>query len=247
MRSTLVLAALIAAVGAHAQQPEQAQQIDPLALNVLRTVLDPVKQAGTYSFHTRVSEERLATNGQMITSVREATATVSQPDRFRIDFQRAGRQIALIFNHGNVVLYAPAEKLYAKIAAPTTIEAALDRLEERNIAFPTSNLFRRDPYASLSDDLTGAYVVRQTTLDGARVLQLAFTEPGATWQVWVEDGATPLPKRLEIVYLNRPGQPRVTVEFSDWKFGSVDPALFAFTPPPGAHEIQLLTLGTQGD
>ncbi len=240
----VVLAALIGAAGIQAQRTclqEQPQHIDPMALKVLKAVLDPVKQAGTYSFRARISEEQLGTNGQIITRLRDTTATVAQPGRLRLDIRRGGREVSLLFDRGNAVLYAPAHRLYTRIAAPATIKAALNRLEERNIALPTSNLFEPDPYASLTDDLTGAYVVGETTLAGVRVTQLAFTEPGATWQLWVEGGATPQPRRLEIVYLNRPGQPRVRVEFTDWRLGgAVDPALFAFTPPPDAHEIQLL-------
>ncbi len=266
MRTTLILVALISAAGAQGtqqqtpqgpapqqqqtqqqQEPQQQAQaqppaeIDQLALKVLQTVLDPLKEANSYSFRAQVSRERMGTDGQMITQIRETTVTVSKPDRLRIDVRRGNNDVSLLFDHGDAVLYSPDRKLYARIAAPATISEALDRLETRRISFPTSNLLRPDPYASLAPDLTRAYVIGATTLDGVNVTQLAFTEPGATWQVWVEGGAAPRVRRLEIIYLDRPGHPRVRVDFSDWKIGgSVDPALFAFTPPPDAHEITLL-------
>ncbi len=261
MRSTLILVALISAAGAQAPQQQQAQQqqapqqqqgpqqaqarppaeIDPLALSVLHAVLDPLKQASSYSFRAQVSQERMGTDGQMITQIRETTATLSKPDRLRVDVHRGFSDVSLLFDHGNTVLYSPTRKLYARVETPKSLPKALDRFEQRHMSLPTSNLLRPDPYHSLAADLTGAYVIGETTLDGIKVHQLAFTEPGATWQLWVEGGAMPRLRRLEVVYLDRPGHPRARVDFVEWRIGgSVDPALFAFTPPPDAHEIQLL-------
>ena len=43
------------------------KDVDPLALKVLRAVDQPIQQAQAFSFKALISEEQLATDGQLIT------------------------------------------------------------------------------------------------------------------------------------------------------------------------------------
>jgi hypothetical protein len=78
-------------------------------------------------------------------------------------------------------------------------------------------------------------------INGHTYHQLAFTEPSADWQLWVEPGKTPLPRRVEIVYKTQPGAPRVSIDLSEWNFSpNVNASMFTFQKPAGAQMVGLL-------
>lgn len=225
---------------ARAQQPDAAKEkdIDPLALQVLQKAMEPIHQATSYSFRVLVSHEQLGTNGQVVTLFNTTEATVQKPDRLHIDFRRSGKEVELFFDGGDVVLYSPAAKLYTSIKAPKTIEATLDSLDQKAIFIPIRNFLDPDPYKSLADDVQTAYILGRVEILDQTVHQLAFTEPGAEWQLWVVGGDQPRILRLQVIDTSTPYKGRTTVQFLDWNFNpGVNPATFTFAKPSDAAEI----------
>ena len=59
------------------------------------------------------------------------------------------------------------------------------------------------------------------------------------WQIWIEDGPKPVPRRFTITSKKIEGTPEFVVELSDW---DTDPdftdEVFEFTPPRGAQKIE---------
>jgi hypothetical protein len=245
LRNCLLALAITLPAGAQtggAAKPD----LDPLALKVLKAVTDPIRDSKAYSFRALVSRERLGTNGQIITSFREELITLARPDKLRVDVNGAQHNVQVLFDAGHSVIYEPERKLYATVPSAKTIDAALDALEKRDVSLPMANLLVSDPYKSFVDGLTGAYVIGKTKVFDTPVHQLAFTEKGAEWQLWVDAADKHLPRRLEIVYTSEQHQPRITVEFRDWNLAAnAEPALFSFNKPEGARQIEFLKTGSE--
>jgi hypothetical protein len=239
---------LLTAQNATRQKPapstaDQRTDVDPLALKVLKAVTDPIREAQTYSFRTRVIREELGTNGQIITYFTTSEITVARPDKLRVNFTGRGHEVQLFYDGGQAVLYEPESKLYATIQAPKTLDGVLDALEKRDVYLPVRNLLESDPYRSLAPDLKTGYVIGKVQLFGTTVHQLAFTEQNAEWQLWVTGGATPRIQGLQVVNLARPHQPRIMVEFEDWNLNApVESSMFSFQKPVDAKEINFLQL-----
>ena len=55
------------------------------------------------------------------------------------------------------------------------------------------------------------------------------------WQLWIEHGKKPVPRKIVITYKKLPTQPQWAATFSDWRFDRALPASF-FQPriPKGA-------------
>jgi len=215
--------------------------IDPDALKVLQAALQPVKDAQTYSFHARIARDRPATNGQILTYFQDEHITVSRPDKIRVDIAGEHHAVQLYSNAGHVSLFAPKASVYASAEAPKTIDQAIDALEKRDISFPMFYLFRSDPYAAIVDGIKTGYVIGTVNVYDKSFVHLAFTEPEANWQIWVELTAKPTLRRYEVVYTKRDLKPRVVVEFSDWNLAAT-PAqdTFVFKAPADAHKIDFL-------
>ena len=70
--------------------------------------------------------------------------------------------------------------------------------------------------------------------------QLAFRQANVDWQLWVEKGARPVPRKLVITTRHAVGDPQFQAVM-DWDVQpKLDKATFVFTPPKGAQEIPFL-------
>ena len=76
-------------------------------------------------------------------------------------------------------------------------------------------------------------------IDGTVLCEhLAFRNFDTDWQLWVEAGATPFPRKMVITSKTVNGAPQYTVRVKSWKTG-VEPApgAFAFVPPATAKRV----------
>lgn len=70
---------------------------------------------------------------------------------------------------------------------------------------------------------------------------LPFETTGADWQLRVERGTRPLPRRMAVTLVNAPGQPEHLAVPDDRELGrELDEALFRFTPPPEWRRIEVV-------
>jgi hypothetical protein len=85
----------------------ETKDVDPLALDVLKAVTQPIEQAQAFTFKALVSEEQLATNGQIVTFFHTTEITVQRPDKVHFRRQRdahegllIGRPVTVLRHHG---------------------------------------------------------------------------------------------------------------------------------------------------
>jgi hypothetical protein len=101
-------------------------------------------------------------------------------------------------------------------------------------------------YEAVTKDLTHAYWVGKTTIDGVECDHLAFAGPGIEWQVWLGPAKDPLPRRLAATYLKVERQPRFLVNFSDWDLKArLSAKRFECKKPAGAKTIEFRPLMTK--
>lgn len=249
-RCRTFFALLLFAACALAQEPATAERtgqpeppIDPLALRVLQATTDTLKNTQIFSFRAVMARESLGSNDQVLTFVRQNDVTVSRPNKLRMHVVGEQQTVDVYYNNGEVFLYSPEQNVYAGVGTSTMdLDRLVDALDEYGIVMPMSPFFRSDPYRMLIDGLETAYVIGRVEIDGKTFHHLAFTEADAEWQLWVEGGAKPLPRRAQIVYKTLPRQPRMTVDFFDWNLA---PALaadfFVFNRPAEAKAVSTLS------
>src|SRR4030095_413082 len=127
--------------------------------------------------------------------------------------------------------------------APATIDETVEMLMDRfQTPLPVAGFLAKDTYARMMDGGETALDARTPTVDGVACMPLAFTEAEADWQLWIEEGAKPLPRRIAVTYKKVEGAPRVVTAMSDWKLSpTIPPAMFVFSPPAGATKVDWKT------
>ena len=134
--------------------------------------------------------------------------------------------------------------MYATTAAPATIDETLDFAREKlDIIAPASELLYKNAAEKMLKASSSGFVVGPSVVAGVKTTHLAFRGPEVDWQIWIEDGDKPLPRKFILTSKQVKGEPEFTVVIRSW---DVAPKLtdqeFSFTPPKGAKKIEFLQL-----
>lgn len=217
------------------------KDVDPLALDVLKAVATPIEQAQTFTFKALVSEEEMATDGQVLTFFHTVDVTVQRPDKVHLVFRGRGERVDFYSESGKITRYAPDEKLYSSRPAKATIDENLADLNAKGVDLPIGPFLRSDLYDIVAKSVTTGYVIGRVKMYDQDVHQIAFTSPDADFQLWVIGGENPRILRTEIVNKLLEGKPRTAIQFLDWNLNPTIAAdEFTFTKPADAHEISEL-------
>jgi hypothetical protein len=128
---------------------------------------------------------------------------------------------------------------YATIPAPPTLRELADKLADKyDVELPVADLFywgeRKD-----TDEIKGAMDIGASQIEGVTCEHYAFRQDGADWQVWIQQGDYPLPRKLVITTTTDPARPKFTSVMT-WNLApSFNDAAFAFVPPKDAKKIML--------
>jgi hypothetical protein len=110
-----------------------------------------------------------------------------------------------------------------------------------DIVAPAGDLLDKNAYGILMDGVTDGFVVGKAVIEGVRCDHLAFRAPQVDWQIWVQEGAQPLPRRLVITTRDLPNAPQFAVTMTKWNLKpSFDAQIFKFTPAAGATKVDFL-------
>jgi hypothetical protein len=200
-------------------------------------------------FHVSVNEqfEVIRDSGQRIHYSDYRDVTVRRPNKIYSDVSGDMANRRFWYDGKTVTLLEKQPNLYSQIKAPATIDGMLDFMHKRyGLHVPLSDLVVNHPYQDLTENVkTGTYLGVHM-VDRSPAHHLAFTQDNVDWQVWVDAGAAPLPRKVIITYKQQPGQPDYQATLYNWiPGGRIEDGLFQFHPPKGAQRIEFVPPGGQ--
>ena len=214
--------------------------IEPRALDLLKRMSATLGAAKAFTYRSRSTVEVPAKTGQFITLFATSEVALERPNKLRYQVTGEIPNFDFYYNGTNVTAFASKTQVYSVATAPDTIDAMLKSVMEKGgIYFPSADVMYSNPYAVLTKDLTSAFVVGATTVDGVPCEHLAFMGPGVNWEIWIATSKSALPRRLMVTYTQVPNFPRFLVEFANW---NLKPKLaanrFTFKKPANATQIE---------
>jgi len=247
MGAVAILALAALGVSVHSQLGHtQPSGIEPQAEKILRRMSEYLAKQQQFSVRTEVTLEAVLASGQRLQFDGPATATVSRPNRLRAD--RKGDLVSqeFFYDGKTLTLYSPKENLYASSAAPSTLEEMLDYAREKlDVIAPASELLYHNAAERMLKESSSGFVVGPSAVAGVKCTHLAFRGAEVDWQIWVQDGARPLPCKFMITSTKINGAPQFTVWMRSWDLApKLSDRAFSFVPPKGAKKIEFLTLTT---
>jgi hypothetical protein len=236
-------AALLAAT-AHRYAPAvkaPPETVDPDAMQALQRMSNFLMGLNSFKLESQTSLDVVTAQGQRLQLDGVTRYRVRRPDSFVIEVVSDLKQRTFYYDGKTFTLVAPKLGYYATAPAPPTIRATLDRIRDRfGISLPLEDLFRWNDPANRSgrEPVTSGYKVGTATIDGVETDQYAFREGKIDWQVWIQQGDQPLPRKLVIVDRTDPANPGYTARLSWTLNPPLTAADFAFTPGPNLKPIQ---------
>jgi hypothetical protein len=183
---------------------------------ILTQMSDKLLAAETLSFSTVESIERVKRNNEKATINIERQIKVRRPDKMW--FKATGdRDLECNYNGKVVTLISHKEKVFGEFPAAPTLDETADMISSKyDIALPVADLLTTDPRGALTDDQTVGGWVKRETIEGVDCNTLAYQHPNVEFTIWIPASGDPLPKKLQITYKARRGQPTSTIVFKDW-------------------------------
>jgi hypothetical protein len=172
-----------------------------------------------------------------LTNVRRVA--VVRPDRLAADVAGDSLNRASWYDGAKLSILDKEHNTYATVDAPPTIDAMVQMLEEKyGVVLPLTDLVVSDPYAVLSAGVTYGRYLGLHLAAGVPCHHLVFAQETIEWQIWIDAGEQPLPRKLAISYVLEPGEPQYTATIRRWKLDPEFPdGLFTFVAPEGAQKI----------
>jgi hypothetical protein len=166
---------------------------------------------------------------------------MTRPDKLRIKRTGGYADVELIYDGRTVSLYGNNAKAYVQTDAPGTIDQLVDAIQARTGgAMPGTDLLLTNAYDVLMSDVIEGHHVGQGVVDGVDCEHLAFRGHDTDWQIWIQTGAQPIPRKYVITSKTLAGAPQYTLRIKDWKSDAIaDADAFAFKPPEGATKVSL--------
>lgn len=249
LRQGLLVTMLAASFGLSAATASADGGINQHADEILRAMSDYMGGTKSLSFEADISNEVVTVEGQKLQFNSYATVELERPSHFRI--KRKGRfaEVALSYDGTEMSLYG--KKLNGHIQRPLTgtIDDALREFERSTgLPLPGIDLLLLNPYAALTGAVTSSGYYGTAWVGGVECHHLAFRTPKVDFQVWVDAGEHPLPRKYVITTKWTTGAPQYSVQLRNWntkpEFGA---ERFKFIPPLGSLKIEALPLDETGE
>jgi len=217
----------------------QTRQVSPEADRLLRRMSDFLGRQKSFSVKVDGTTEIILQSGQKVQVHSTGVVYVERPDQLRIEKSGDDGSSLIVCDGKTLTYYSKTQNGYVKTPASATLDATLSNLvASGQIELPGADLIYTDSYAGLMEDVISGKSLGTSIVDGVPTHHLAFQGRDVDWQIWIEDGPRPLPRKYVITSKGLEGSPEYEIVLSSWNLNPpVGDDLFRFQPPPGAEPI----------
>jgi len=218
---------------------DTAIERDAAAIKALEDMSTYLRGLKAIQVHVVTSRDEVLVDGQNVTFSGTVDMLAERPNHLRVEMT-TDKQHRMFFDDGKTfTVWARRANYYATIPAPPTLRELSDTLTDRyNLELPVADLFHWGEGESTAA-IVGASDLGAAQVDGTTCEHYAFRQEGADWQLWIQQGPHPLPRKLVITTTTDPARPRFTAVIA-WNLApSYNDAAFTFDPPKDARKITM--------
>lgn len=252
LATAIAIALLMAAAPAFTAEPtatDQAQTqaskpapvINIEALEALDKMGAALRSLQRFEIDSTSTIDLVLLDGQKLQLNHQSQLQVVRPDKLHAKVVSSRGQREFFYDGKKASLYNAGTKYYATVDAPPTIAKLIEEMHKTyGVSMPLADLFYWEHPDS--SKIQSALVAGTDIIDGALCDHYLFRQADVDWQLWIERGKTPLPRKLVIINTADEALPQYTVEMK-WKLSPKLPAsLFTFKPAKTDNPITILKL-----
>jgi hypothetical protein len=236
-----ILALAVVSVANHAAA-QPAPGIDPDAMAALDKVGNYLRTLKAFQIRAAITTDAVLEDGQKDQTALVVDLLAARPNKMRAEV--TGDQHRLFFYEGKTfTLFAPRMNVFATTPAPPTLIELAEKLkDDLDIELPLADMFYWGTPKSTVSEIKSAIDLGPSSVDGVTCEQFAFRQPGIDWQIWIQKGDYPLPRKLVITTLTDEARPQYSSVYT-WNLApSFDDTAFVFNAPKDAYAISFVHL-----
>jgi hypothetical protein len=220
--------------------PAQAQD----AAKVLKAMTDYVASQKDISATYDTDIEVITNDLQKIQFASSGQMLLSRPNKIRASRIGGYADVELVFDGKTLSILGKNLNAYAQTETAGSIDQLVAGLRnEFGMAIPGADLLLSGAYDELMKDVLDAKHIGRGVINGVECDHLAFRNNDVDWQLWVEVGTQPIPRKYIITNKAVTGMPQYTLRIKDWKTDlQVAADAFAFKPPTDAKRVDFVAL-----
>jgi hypothetical protein len=241
VRSFISQVAAVAVLLVSLVAPAQAQSEDATA--ILKRMADYVASQKTLSMTYDSDIEIVTPDLEKIQFNTTGQVQLSRPDKIRATRVGGYSNVELVFDGKTLTIASLGRSRFAQAETPGSVDDLVGVLRDNYRArLPGADLLLARVFDELSLSVVVAKNIGRGVIDGVDCHHLAFRNLEVDWQIWIDAGLEPIPRKYVITSKNVPGSPQFTLRIKDWR-KDVSPDAFVFTPPAGATKAAIRALG----
>ena len=246
LTSALALAAMLALpVGASSAVAgtDAASAVDPAAIDAAKRMGAYLRTLNDFQVVSQAQLEEVLDNGKKVFTSVSTTAKVHRPDGFTIDMTTDHKARRFYYDGKSFTVFAPKVGYYASVSAPATIDDTVQVINDNyGIVLPLADVFYWGTDQEPFDNMDKAVHVGAETVDGVATDHYAYAGGGIAWDVWIEQGATPLPVKMVITTMGDSDRPTYSSDLSWSTQVAFAPGTFTFSPSADAKPIAMASV-----
>lgn len=209
------------------------------ALNQMGAYLRTLKRFEVTSDNTM---EEVLGNGQKLQFLNRVRYVVDGPDKLYSEIRNDRSDIRLFYDGKALTVENGATGFYAVAPMTGTTSDLLRKADEQyGIEFPLQDLFRWGDTTSGAVTPKEGFKVGPARIGNYKTDHYAFRQNDVDFQIWIEQGDKPLPRKLAITTLTDPAQPQYVAYFTWNTDPKADPRRFSFVPGKNSAKIPFAT------
>jgi hypothetical protein len=229
-----LFALLLAAPMAHAQD----------ASSVVKAMSDYLAHRQSISVSFDADIEVITPELQKLQFTSSGHAILSRPDKVRVTRVGGYADVDMAFDGGTLSIFGKNLNAFAQVKAPGTVDQLVERLRnDLSVTVPGATFLLTHVYDELMADVISAKHIGRGVVDGVECDHLAFRNDETDWQIWIEVGNRPVPRKFVITSKTVTGAPQYTLRMTDWRLDlPLASDAFAFRPPADARQVDAAIL-----
>jgi hypothetical protein len=209
------------------------------ANKILKAMSDYVASQENISVTFDSDIEVITSDLQKLQFTSSGQLMLSRPDKLRATRTGGYVDVEFVFDGKTFTVFDRDNKAYAQSDATGSIAQLVERLRsEYFVEAPGADLLLSGSYDTLTENVTDAKHIGLGVINGVECEHLAYRTADTDWQIWIEAGDRPIPRKYVITNKGVTGAPQYTLLVRDWKTDAQPAAdAFTFKAPPDAAKI----------
>jgi len=210
------------------------------ARDILKAMSDYMAGQKTFSFSYDSSVEVVTRDFEKLQFASSGKVEVARPDKISVSRIGGFADVETVFDGTTLSILGKDLNVYSQVETKGNLDDLGERLSSAGIDPPGADILTSNVFDTLMDGVTDARHISSAYVDGVECEYLAFRSHDVDWQIWIQAGDQPVPRRYVITSKHLSQAPQYTLQTRDWKLGAeVAASDFTFKAPADARKVDL--------